>query len=132
VALPLVLLSMLIGTASAQNYTPKQTLHPPASGEGLPVGYFDAEVAVDRDLAAVAQRPGESNDTLLRGYRLPVFVHSTTAVLPAALRHSGTSCLSAGCQKPSAQHKRAFRVDRCGCDALPREPLNKSGAAIAP
>ncbi len=68
-ALPLVLLSMLTGMAGAQSYTLKGALRPLASGEGQPVGYFGADVAVDGDLAMVAQRPGDSNDTLLRGYR---------------------------------------------------------------
>jgi FG-GAP repeat len=61
--------SLLDRTAEAQNYTYAQRLTPTALGEGQPQLYFGTTVAVDGDVAMVAERPSATVKTLLRGYR---------------------------------------------------------------
>jgi hypothetical protein len=58
-----------IDAAAQQNYGQLQRLVAPAVGEGQPGGHFGIKVAVDGDLAVVAEKPEAMDRVLLRGYR---------------------------------------------------------------
>ena len=58
-----------VDVAAQQNYAHLQRLAAPAVGEGQPGGHFGIKVAVDGDLAVVAERPEAFDRVLLRGYR---------------------------------------------------------------
>ncbi len=56
------------GNGLAQDYSVTQTLRGTPTGEGEPGLHHGTQVAIDGDLALVAQKPGNENRTRIRGY----------------------------------------------------------------